>query len=116
MTYQAEAATPQSYSGLAPSGNTAPYRKVFVAGIPVFETEPDFEQYTLTDVVTSAAFGTLLPVRVTTGICREQTMQTLNRTQEECIGLAKAEAERRAYEKLPKDGRIAQKQESTGKK
>lgn len=110
VNYFAEAAVSGTYEALAPSGRTEPYKRITVAGIPMFETRPSFEHYVLSGEATSGALGTLLPVRVTTGTLAEQTMQAMHRSEEACIEQAMVEAERRAYEKLPTDGAIVDKQ------
>lgn len=85
---------------------------VSLAGLPVFETEPSFDQFVLDGSAVSEALGTLLPIRITTGVLSELTQQTLQRTEPECIELALVEAEKRAYEKLPKNAAILEKQTS----
>lgn len=107
--YRAEAAAEATVTDLSDTGKTAYYRRVCIGGLRISETKSPFEKAELRLLPERTVFGTLLPLTVTEGRYHEQGERERTRTDAEREEAASAEAERRCYEKLPKDARIVSK-------
>lgn len=107
--YFAEAAVTEESETLQPSGRTAAYRAVYIAGHKLFESEIPFEEYELSNVRTALLPGAVLPLEVVDAVCGELTMQPYRIDAAERRERAAFEAEQGAFLRVPSDAQIVEK-------
>ena len=111
--YYAECAADLTEVVAKESGNTAPYRRVAVCGIVLYESPPPFALYEVQNVRAHALTDSLLPVEVLTAEFAELTMREEPVSRARQIEEALCGAERLALLKIPKDAVIVDKQQRT---
>lgn len=109
VSYRAEHAASPVKRALVNTGSAAPYQKITLAGLKLFETAPPFTAFSLETSACSEPLAALLPIRVTTGMYFEQAEAEVPRSRAEMLEAAAAESERCLYERIPKQARILEK-------
>lgn len=107
--YFGEAVADTSAVVPADTGRSAPYRKVVVCGITLYESGAPYEKYEIRDVVARPVTNWMLPVTLCTGTAYEQAGAEVTLSLDEQKQSALVEAERLALLRVPKDAAIERK-------
>ncbi|MDO4572104.1 MAG: sporulation protein YqfD [Clostridia bacterium] len=107
--YFSEYAQPLVAKERAATGRTAPYRRICLAGLTLFESEPPYADYEIENGPETLLRLPLLPVRVQAGEYIEMAERERTLSVEEAAELALVEAEKGALLRVPSDARITQK-------
>ena len=107
--YFSEAAVLAETTRLQPSGQTAPYRAIYIGDRLVYESESPFADFERSDTHSAALSGTVLPLRAVSGLYRELTEQPVALSEAEMREAAAFDAEQNAYLRIPKDAVIVDK-------